>query len=146
MKRSALLLVLAVACRSVPVSDIGLSGGATPRAAVDRFVAGARAQDIQAVGAIFGDDKGPRRDRDPRPTLERQLLIQLHCLRHEKSNVSGPARGEGGRQVFTVDLTQGKLEASVPFTVVKGPSDRWYVEGFDIVLLQHKGFCDKASG
>jgi hypothetical protein len=146
LKRIALLIVLAAACRTVAVPDTASTGGSTPRSAVERYVAGARAQDIQAIGAIYGNDKGPRREQDPRALLERQLLIQLHCLRHEKSTISEPARGEGGRQVFTVGLTQGKLEASVPFTVVKGPSSRWYVEGFDIVALQNKGFCDKSGG
>jgi hypothetical protein len=146
VKRFALLLVLAAACRTVAVRDTSLTGGATPRGAVDRFLAGARAGDIQAVGAVFGNDKGPLRDHADRTTIERQLLIQLQCLRHDKATVSEPVRGEGGRQLFTVDFTQGNLTASVPFTVVKGPSDRWYVEVFEIVKLQNKGFCSKGGG
>jgi hypothetical protein len=144
VKRIALLLVLASACKTVPVQDNSMTGGATPRAAVDRFLAGARLQDIQAVGAIFGNDKGPLRNQADRATVERQLLIQLQCLRHDKATVSDPSRGEGGRSVFTVDFTQGTNTASVPFTVVKGPSDRYYVEQFKIVELQNKGFCGKS--
>ena len=146
MKRIALLLVLAAACRTVAVPDTAMTGGATPRAAVDRFIAGARAQDMQAVGAVFGNDKGPLRDHADRATVERQLLIQLQCLRHDKATISEPSRGEGGRQVFTVDFMQGNLAASVHFTVVRGPSDRWYVEVFEIVVLQNKGFCNKGGG
>jgi hypothetical protein len=146
VKRIALMLVLASACKTVVVPDNSMTGGATPRAAVDRFLAGARAGDIQAVGAIFGNDKGPLRSQADRATVERQLLIQLQCLRHDKATVSDPARGEGGRSIFTVDLTQGSNKASVPFTVVKGPSDRYYVEQFKIVELQNKGFCGKAGG
>jgi len=146
VKRLTLLLLLAAACKTVPVRDTASTGAADPRAAVDRFLAGARAQDIQAIGAMFGNSKGPLRDQEERATIERQLLIQLQCLRHDKATVSAPVRGEGGRLVFTVDMVQGQLTASVPFTVVKGPADRWYVEVFAIVALQNKGFCSKAGG
>jgi hypothetical protein len=146
MKRIALLLVFAAACRTVPVQEVAMTGGASPRDAVDRFLAGARAQDIQALGAVFGNDQGPLRDHADRTTIERQLLIQLQCLRHDKATVSAPVRGVGGAQVFVVDLTQGTLTASPHFTVVKGPSSRWYVEVFEIVELQNKGFCSKPNG
>jgi hypothetical protein len=147
VKRIALLLVLATACKTVVVQDTAMTGGASPRAAVDRFLAGARTQDLQAIGAVYGNDKGPVRDQAARPadraTVERQLLIQLQCLRHDNAVVSEPVRGEGGRQIFVVDFTQGTNAASVHFTTVKGPSDRWYVEVFEIVVLQNKGFCSK---
>lgn len=146
MKRTALLLVLAAACRTVTVHEGAMSGGADPRAAVERLLAGARAQDIQAIGAVFGNDKGPLREQSDRAIVERRLLIQLQCLRHDKAVISAPSRGEGGRQLFTVDMTQGSLTASVRFTTVRGPSDRWYVEMFDIVTLQNKGFCSKPAG
>jgi hypothetical protein len=146
VKRIALLLVLAAACRTVGVPDTALTGGPNPRGAVDRFLAGARAQDIQAIGAVFGNDKGPLREHGDRATVERQLLIQLQCLRHDKAMVSEPSRGEGGRQIFTVELTQAGVTASPQFTVVKGPSDRWYVEVFEIVKLQNRGFCSKSGG
>jgi hypothetical protein len=123
-----------------------MTGAATPRASIDRLLAAAKAQDIQALGAIYGNEKGPRRDQDPRPLIERQLLIQLQCLRHDKAVIAEPTRGEGGRQLFVIDFTQGSQKASVSFTTVKGPSDRWYVESYEIVVLQNKGFCSKSGG
>jgi hypothetical protein len=146
VKRIALLLVLAAACKTVVVSDASLNGAATPRASVDRFLAAARTQDIQALGADFGDDKGALRDHADRATTERRLLIMLQCLRHDKAVISEPARGEGGRQLFTVDFAQERLTATSKFTVVRGPSGRWYVESFEIVPLQNKGFCSKSGG
>jgi hypothetical protein len=146
VKRIALLLVLATvfsSCKTVVVRDTTLTGGKTPRDAVDRFLAGARAQDLQAIGAVFGNEQGPLRDHADRTVIERQLLIQLQCTRHDKATVSEPVRGEGGRQVFTVDMTQGANSAAVKFTTVKGPSDRWYVLIFEIQVLQNKGFCNK---
>jgi len=147
VKRIALLLVLVTifsSCKTVVVHDTTQTGGKTPREAVDRFLAGARAQDLQAIGAVFGNDQGPLRDHADRATIARQLLIQLQCTRHDKATISEPVRGEGGRQVFVVDMTQANNSASVKFTTVKGPSDRWYVLIFEIQVLQNKGFCNKA--
>ena len=148
MKRIALLLVLAAAaCKTVPVREAPtMTGGANPRDAVDRFLAGARSQDIQALGAVFGNDQGPLREHADRSMVERQLLIQLQCLRHDKSSISEAVSGAGGVQIFTVDLTQGTLKATPHFTVVRGPAGRWYVEIFEIVELQNKGFCSKPAG
>jgi hypothetical protein len=143
VKRIALLLVLVAACKTVVVHDTSKTGGATPRDAVDRFLAGARAQDMQAIGAVFGNDQGPLRDHADRATIERQFLIQLQCTRHDKATISEPVRGEAGHQIFTVDMKQGTNAASVKFTTVKGPSDRWYVQIFEITVLQNKGFCNK---
>ena len=143
MKRIALLLVLAAACKTVAVRDPAMTGAATPRATIDRFLAAARAQDMQALGADFGDDKGPIRDRETREVTERRSIIMLQCLRHDKAVIGEPTRGEGGRQIFSIDFTQGSNKATVSFKTVRGPSDRWYVESFEIVALQNKGFCNK---
>jgi hypothetical protein len=143
VKRIALLLVLVAACKTVVVRDPAMTGAATPRATVDRFLAAARAQDMQALGADFGDDKGPVREHETREVTERRSIIMLQCLRHDKAVIAEPTRGEGGRQLFLIEFTQGSNKASVLFTTVRGPSDRWYVEKFDIVTLQNKGFCNK---
>jgi hypothetical protein len=149
VKRIALLLVLVTvfsSCKTVVVHDTTQTGGVNPRDAVDRFLAGARAQDLQAIGAVFGNEQGPMRDHSDRAIIERQLLIQLQCARHDKATVSEPVRGEGGRQVFVVEMKQGTNTATVHFTTIKGPSDRWYVLIFEIQALQNKGFCNKAGG
>jgi hypothetical protein len=146
MRRVALLLVLVAACRSAPVADTSLTGAATPRASLDRFLAAARAQDLQALGADFGDAQGALRDHSDRATTERRLLIMLQRLRHDKAVVSAPSRGEGGTQVFSVNMTQGSITADAKFAVVKGPAGRWFVQQFDIVTLQNKGFCSKTGG
>jgi hypothetical protein len=143
VKRIALLLVLVAACKTVVVRNPNSTGAGTPRATVDRFLAAARAQDMQALGADFGDEKGPVREHESREIIERRMIIMLQCLRHDKAVIAEPTRGEGGRQLFSVDFTQGSNRATVLFTTVRGPSDRWYVEKFEIVVLQNKGFCNK---
>jgi hypothetical protein len=141
-----LLLVLVAACRTVRVADTSMTGAATPRAAVDRFLAAARAQDIQALTAVFGNERGALREQSDRSTMEKQALIMLQCLRHDQESISEPRRAEAGHQNFMVTLTQGKLSGTALFTVTRGPGDRWFVLSFDIVSLQNKGFCSKPAG
>ena len=144
VRRLSVLLVLVAACRAAPMGS-ALTGAESPRAAVERFLAAARAQDLQALGAVWGDEKGATRERIPRPQLEELQIIQLCLLKHEQSHIADPAVALGGRLTMQVDLTQGSLTANVKFTVAKGPSNRWYVADFDAVALQNKGFCKRRT-
>lgn len=144
MRRLAVVLVFAAACRSsAPVADGSQAGAASPRAAVDQYLAAAKAQDLQALGAVWGDEKGPTRDRTPRAQLEQLEFIQLCLLHHDQARVGEPTGAPGGRFAFMVEMTQGTLKANVPFTTAKGPSNRWFVQDFDAKLLQNMGFCKR---
>lgn len=144
MRRLTLLLAVAVSCRSVPVGPP--SGAESPKAAVDRFLAAAQAQDIQAMSAVWGDESGPTREKIGRQELERRELIMVCLLTHDQARVAEAQRSEGGRLVMQVELRQGPLTATSSFTVAKGPSARWYVQDFETIPLQNKGFCQKAAG
>ena len=144
MKRIAWLLVLVAACKTVPViTRSATTGAAAPQAAVEQMIAAATMQDIQALGAAFGDEKGALRDHTDRAEMEKRAVIMLACMRHDTATISAMAPGIGGHQTAMVELTQGKLVASSQFTVAKGPGNRWYVSEFDITTLQNKGFCGK---
>ncbi len=144
MKRIAFLLVLASACKTVTViAPAAGTGAASPKAAVERFVLAAKMQDIQALGAAFGDETGPMRDHTDRQQMEKRAVIMLACTRHDKATISEMTPDIGGHQTAMVEFTQGKLVASSKFTVVKGPADRWYVNLFDLQTMQNKGFCGK---
>ncbi len=83
MKRIALLLLVAVACRSTPsygntaTGERQLAGAASPREAVQSFLAAVKSQDLQAMSVIWGTSKGPARDQVDRAQLERRELIML---------------------------------------------------------------------
>jgi hypothetical protein len=148
LRRAALLLIVAAACHNNPTvggtSRAGaLTGADNPRAAVEGFLAAARAQDMQAMSVVWGNDKGPQRDQVERQELEKREVIMIALLRHDQSNISAPQTAPAGRLKMTVDLKQGALTASPVFTVVRGPSNRWYVEDFDTQVLQNKGFGRK---
>ena len=142
MQRAVLLMLITAACASTPNRG-ALTGAETPRAAVETFLAAARAQDMQAVSVVWGNAKGPQRDQVERQELEKREVIMIALLRHDQSSISAPQSAPEGKMRMTVDLKQGTLAASPVFTVVKGPSSRWYVEDFDVQLLQNKGFGRK---
>jgi hypothetical protein len=111
-------------------------GAASPRAAVDVFLEAARAQDIQAMSAVWGSTQGPAREYSPHDVTEKRLLIMMCFLRHDKSTVGDPSAAAGGRLDFPVTLTQGGLTKSTTITTISGPSSRFYVETFDMKAVE----------
>lgn len=144
MKRIALILLLAVACRSAPsygnaAGERQLAGAASPRAAVESFLAAVNAQDLQAMSVIWGTSKGPARDQFDRAELEHRELIMQCYLAHDKFNIQGETRSGVDTQTLGVTLTKGSLTRQATFTTVRGPSDRWYVQ--DVPLEPVKDLC-----
>lgn len=140
MRRLILLLVFIGACRSVPLGS-GPGGADSQTAAIERFLAAAQAKDIKTMSDVWGDESGPSRNKFATKELERRELIMVCLLQHDQSRIAPASRTEGGRFAMSVELTQGALKATSKFTVAKGPSDRWYVQDFETVPLQSKGFC-----
>jgi hypothetical protein len=136
-----LTVLLLASCRTVATG--GETGAPSSAQAVAQFIAAARAQDLQAMSAVWGNAEGPTRDRIDRQELERRLLIIICHLKHDESRIGPPQAGEAGRQLHMVELTQGVRTASVTFTGVKASrSDRWYVENVDLMPL--RAFCNSA--
>jgi len=135
-----LLVVLCAACASAGTPSTGqLTGAATPQLAVSKFLASARAQDLQAMSVYWGTEQGPARDVVPRDQLEKRELIMQCYLTHDKFAIMGDAPGQHGSRVMQVSLTKGQLTRQTTFTVVRGPSDRWYVS--DLELEPLKDLC-----
>lgn len=129
---AVLVLSVAVGCRAVAVPT-GATGAASATEAIVAFISAAKAQDLQAISAVWGNDKALTRDLVDRQELERRLLI-INChLRHDESRIGAPQMGESGRVLMNVELVKGGLRATVPFTAVKNTrNDRWYVEDLDL--------------
>lgn len=155
MKRSILLLLLAAACRTVPVGGSGpvaaatngsLAGATSPRGALDLFLAAAKAQDLQALSSVWGDENGAARERNPRREFEQSQLVLLCLVHNDQAKVADLRQGENGRFVTTVDMVQGQAKATVQYTLAKTPAGRWFVQSVDTKTLQNSGFCTKSSG
>lgn len=140
MKKLAivLLLVLAGCGRQVIVSTAPgaeASGGATPREAVDRFMASAKAQDLQAMSNVWGTSAGPARGSMPQEELEMREIYMMRCLRHDSYTVRGETPSTGGDRIFSVEIKRGTLTPVADFTATRGPQSRWYVLTVDLAKL-----------
>jgi hypothetical protein len=144
VKRIALVLLAVVACRSTPsygnaAGERQLAGAASPREAVQSFLAAVKSQDLQAMSVIWGTPKGPARDQVDRAQLERRELIMQCYLTHDKFDIQSDARSDNDTHKLGVSLTKGNLTREATFTTVRGPADRWYVQ--DVPLEPVKDLC-----
>ena len=147
-------LLLLVACqRKVQVSSpapvpattgtagsVGVVGGGTPAEALSGFMAAAKSEDLQAVGAFWGDPEGSAREKMSRSEFEMRAFIVVKCVRHDKYTVLSEGSAAGGRRVMNVQITKdggprGVLTKSSNFTLVRGPQSRWFVENVDLEPL-----------
>jgi len=151
VKKLITLAALLCACHSAPPSTTPapappvLSGNQTgasdAMSAIRAFLAAAKAQDLQALGAIWGDAQGPSRDRMDRAEAEKRELIMACYLKHDKYAIVGDAPNAGGTRAVVVSMTLGELTRSANFEVVQGPGRRWYVQNVDLKALQE--FCSR---
>lgn len=132
------LLVVVAACGGNRTGS--LPGAPDSRAALDGFLNGVRAQDLQVISNYWGNASGPARDRIGRAELEKRELTMACYLAHEKVRVLDDTPRAGSRHAYTVELTYGTTVRSTEMVTVKGPSDRWYVENADI--RQTQALCE----
>ncbi len=118
------------------------TGGTDPTSALRGFLAAAKQQDLQGMGALFGDKDGSARDRIAREDLEKREIIMATCLRHDRYDIIGDAPGTGGTRTMAVNLTKGDKSAAVNFELVPANDRRWYVQSFDLPKLM-SDYCKK---
>jgi hypothetical protein len=134
----ALLMLVIVGCRPRFGSDA--TGAGSSEGAVQQFLFAAKAQDLQAMSAVWGTAESPTRDRADRTEMERRLIIMTCHLRHDESRIGPPQAGAGGTVSHRVELTQGDKQASPVFVTVRNSrSGRWYVQEFDLEAV--RSFC-----
>lgn len=143
MRTLLVLLLLALgACR--PAARGGpMPGAPDARAALDGFLNGVRAQDLQVISNYWGNADGLARDRFDRAELERRELIMACHLAHDRVRVLDETPRAGGRRAYTVELTYGNVTRATEIQTVQGPSDRWFVENADITKTQ--ALCEARS-
>ena len=135
--RTLLLVLCVLVLGACPRANTGTMPGApAPRAALDGFLNAVRAQDLQAMSNYWGTASGPARDRLDRTELERRELIMQCHLAHNRVRVVDEMAREGGRRVYSVELTYGTVSRTTTITTIQGPSERWYVENADLTKTQ----------
>jgi hypothetical protein len=122
------------ACHSSPSTKPSpdLSGAPSARGAVERFLAAVRAEDLQAMGLVWGSKAGPARQTIPREELEKREVILAQCLANDSASfLDENSAPNGDRQVRYV-LHRGTLARTTLFDVQDGPDSRWYVKEIDL--------------
>lgn len=140
MKKLAIVVLLVVAgCRRqvVVTSAPGTSGpgAATPREAVQLFMASAKAQDLQAMSNIWGSAAGPARTTMEQSQMEQRQIIMMRCLRHDTYSILAEVPVAGTSRVFTVEVRLGTLTPRADFTATRGPQERWFLQEFQMAAL-----------
>jgi hypothetical protein len=139
VKKLWAILLLTVACApAVRTSNAPLTGSAAPQLAVEQFLNAVHAQDIQAMGSIFGTAQGPARDQLERNEFERRMIIMQCYFNYDHFRIRGEST-QDGRRVFQVELTRGTKVRNTSAQTVQGPGGRWYVESMDIAAV--RDFC-----
>ena len=90
------------------------------------------------MGWVFGTADGPVVKRDPPSDVERRMYALASVLEHSEFSVTGqsPVPGRtGGAVLMPVRLVQRGRTYTVPFTAVRGPDGRWFVENVDVTAI-----------
>lgn len=134
----AVLVVTAGGCASGGARSTTPPGAPAAPAAVERFLQLANVKDYVGMGWIFGTNAGAILSRDPPAEVEQRMYALASLLSHEGFVVGNglPVPGRTAEAVvFDVIVTQPGRNLRVPFTAVRGPGNRWYVESLDVEAL-----------
>lgn len=111
------------------------SGAVGPREALQRFMATAKAQDIQAMADVWGSQSGPARASIPKEELEKRLIYMMRCLRHDSYSIISETVATDGERVYSVEVRRGSLTPNANFTSTPGPQNRWYLRTLQLDKL-----------
>jgi hypothetical protein len=143
-----MFVLLLAACKTAAPAPPGpsgsVTGAASPRAAVELFLGAVRAQDLQAMSAVWGGHDGLARDVLPRDQVEKRELIMQCYFSHDRFKIASSSQPRRDEETFQVALTKGSITRTTSFTAMKGPSGRWYVGTADLAPV--KDLCATGSG
>ena len=115
-----------------------MPGAPAAPAAVERFLQLAADRDYVGMGWVFGTADGAVLERDPAPEVEQRMYAIASILQHDGFVVGNgtavPGR-VGEAQLFDVIMTRSTTTYRVPFTAVRGPGGRWFVEQVDVEAI-----------
>jgi hypothetical protein len=126
---------------NAPDVDVNATGAPNARGAAQAFLDAGKAQDLQALSAVWGNTTGPLRNSESHDRLEKRELIMMCFFRFDTDSIGSPSAAPGSRIVFPVTLRRGAIAAATTITTVPGPSSRWYVETIDLPKIEK--FCQK---
>lgn len=148
MKKLVVLALFVGACSRNPAPGTSLTGAVAPKLAAEQFMKAVAAQDLQAMSIAWGTVKGAARDQVgkdgfTREELEKRLIVIQSCYAHDKYVIGEETPAPGGNRMVKVTISRGRTSRTANFELVKGPSDRWYVQDADFKSMQ--GMCGNAG-
>lgn len=97
---------------------------------MEQFFAAVATNDIQRMGELWGDRRGPSVTymRDEERT--RRLVIMRRALTADEHRIVGSevAPEAGAGRVLTVELVRGSNRAMVPFTLIELGTGGWLIK------------------
>lgn len=133
---SALLLLAALAAcgGGGGMRASSTPGGEAPAITVERFLRLASQREYAAMGQVFGTVQGAISQRDPVNEVERRMFAIASVLQNRGFSIrdTSPIPGRPEAVQVMVRLQSRTGDSDVPFTVVRGPSSRWFVEIVDL--------------
>lgn len=141
MKKLAIVLLLVAAgCRRTVVVGNATTardpGAPTPREAVDRFMAAAKTQDLQAMSLVWGTNAGPTIETMQKEERDQREIIMMCYLKHDSYRIAGEAPATNGDRVIAAELKFKDLTRSTSFKTTRVSSNRWFVLGFEMEPLR----------
>jgi hypothetical protein len=124
-------------------------GAASPEEAVEVFLSAAQ-EAVQArragtfteaerayerMASVFGTEHGSIQRAYSAQEVRDRMIVLAACLRPSSFRVitqPDPAAWSARRTTVTVELTRGTESAALPFRVVLGRGDRWFIEQIDL--------------
>src|SRR5687768_858398 len=113
-----------------------VTGGATHRDALVRFLQAAKVQDVQAMANVWGASRGPARSFMSADELQMRVIYMMRCLRHDSHSTLSETPAVGDKRLFSVQLKYGPTTAVTDFTTTPGPEGRFYVENSNLEKTQ----------
>ncbi|MDE3054132.1 MAG: hypothetical protein KGJ70_09620 [Gemmatimonadota bacterium] len=136
MRKLIIGLALAAGCRTAaPMAGSGsqppgnVTGATTEHAAIDQFMAAITAQDVQALGGIWGTKDGPAREQMSGDQLQERELIMFCYFKHNSYDIVSDAPSLNGDRTFAVLVKFGPISHTGQFQVTRAKDGRFYVVG-----------------
>jgi hypothetical protein len=153
MNRILFLALIVAGCSSTPAytgnpanappTTAGDPGAATPTLAVAAFMAAINSQDVDALGLIWGSEKGPAVDLPAKDQLAQRAMIMQCYLKHDSYQIVNDVVASDKVHIVTLSVTKGTFVRQTTTKVFLGPNNRWFVGETELQPL--KDLCSGQS-
>lgn len=115
--------------------EVFLKGAQDGKAARDSGELGAADQAYARMAAVFGTESGSIRRSYSAEEVRNRMIVLSACLRPVSFRISsqGDVGSQGrGESVVTVDLERDDGHHTLPFRLVRGREDRWFITRIEL--------------